>query len=182
MGLDGYVEDSSQRSFWPNGFAMYIYAETLMNRDCDFEAVARDYYAHAYGQGWEQVFDAMAELTEILEYPGVTGEKPLSFDLERVLAVADREADLAKVRQPIRVQTLSRRLLARHAEYVRGFGKFLHLKALGQEEESRKALEEFRIRFGAYEYELERYFEHFQTFRTLRLLAGGMPKLTEDTV
>ena len=182
MGLDGYVEDGSQRSFFPNGFAMYVYAETLMNRECDFEAVAKDYFSHAYGEGWEQILACLTELTDILDYPGVTGEKSLQFDLDRVLAIVNREAELAKVRQPIRVQTVSRRLLARHAEYMEGFGKFLHLKTLGKDEEARESLEAFRIRFGAYEYELERYFEHFQTFRTLRLLAGGLPKLTEDTV
>ena len=40
-GIDGYVEDGSQRSFFPNGFAIYVYAETLLNRSITWEELRR---------------------------------------------------------------------------------------------------------------------------------------------
>ena len=187
VGLDGYVEDGSQRSFFPNGFAMYIYAEALMHRDCDFDAVAKDYFAHAYGQAGEQVLDCLAALRDTLDYAWVTGESDACPEpdklREKLNALADREAALTRAnrRMPYRVQTVSMKLLARHAEYIRGLGECFARKAAGQTRAAAEALEDFRIRFGAYETELERWFDHFLAFRSFRQRIGDLSKLPEET-
>ena len=188
VGLDGYVEDGSQRSFWPNGFAMYIYAETLMNRDCDFDAAAEDYFAHAYGNAGNQVLSLFRALRDVLDYAWVVGESHARPDPNKLRAelnaLADRETALAQANwgMPYRVQTVSMKLLTRHAEYIRGLGDCFAQRAAGQTRAAAKSLEDFRIRFGAYETELERYFDHFLAFRALRQLIDSLPKLTEETV
>ena len=188
VGLDGYVEDGSQRSFFPNGFAMYLYAETLMNRDCDFDAVAQDYFAHAYGQAGSEVLALFQALRDALDYAWVVGESdacPEPHQLRETLnTLADRETALAQANwgMPYRVQTVSMKLLSRHAEYIRGLGECFAQRAAGQTRAAAKALEDFRIRFGAYETELERYFDHFLAFRALRHLIGDLAAMPEETV
>ena len=187
MGLDGYVEDGSQRSFWPNGFAMYIYAETLMNRDCDFDEVLRDYFSHAYGEAWEEALECLTILRDTLDYPWMTGEGEPAHDLSKVLtdvrALADREDALAKAHRvmPVRPQTVSLRLLRRHGEYIRDFAEVMVVKAQGKDREAAELLEVFRIRFGAYEIELERYYDHFLAFRHLQRRIGTIPKTAQET-
>ncbi|MBQ5800492.1 MAG: DUF4838 domain-containing protein, partial [Clostridia bacterium] len=56
-GCQGIIEVGSQRSFFPNGFAFYVYASTLFDTSVDFEDLKRDYFAHAYGDEWEEVAD-----------------------------------------------------------------------------------------------------------------------------
>ena len=65
MGINGMVEDASQRSGFPNAFPVYIYAETLMNRDCDFEKVREDYFAHIYGPDWKAAQDLLRQISDV---------------------------------------------------------------------------------------------------------------------
>lgn len=48
-GFAGIIQDGSQRSFFPNGFAFYTYAQAMFDKDADFEAIKEDYFSHAYG-------------------------------------------------------------------------------------------------------------------------------------
>jgi hypothetical protein len=187
VGLDGYVEDGSQRSFWPNGFAMYVYAETLMNRDCDFDEVARDYFSHIYGEAWEQALECLTTLRDTLDYPWMAGEAGPALEIPRIRkameALAAREAALAKSHRvmPYRAQTISMRLLSRHAEYIRDLGEVVVEKALGNHQKAAELLDAFRVRFGAYEVELERYFDHFLAFRFFQRRIGTIPKTAQET-
>ena len=81
---------------------------------------------------------------------------------------------------PLRCQTLSMRLLLRHAEYIEGMAAFLKEKALGHDAEALQKLDEFRIRFGQYEVELERYFDHFLAFRHFRQIVDAQTVLPEE--
>ena len=53
-GLRGIIEDASQRSFFPNGFAFYVYGETLFDGQVRFEELREDYFSHAYGETAEE--------------------------------------------------------------------------------------------------------------------------------
>ena len=187
VGLDGYVEDGSQRSFWPNGFAMYVYAETLMNRDCDFDEVAQDYFSHIYGEAWEQALECLTTLRDTLDYPWMAGEAGPALEIPRIRenmeVLANREAALAKSHRvmPYRAQTISMRLLSRHAEYIRDLGEVVVEKALGNHQKAAELLDAFRVRFGAYEVELERYFDHFLAFRFFQRRIGTIPKTAQET-
>ena len=192
MGLRGYVEDGSQRSFFPNGFAVYVYAETLMDRDCDFDKVMEDYFSHAYGESWRQVLAVFQKLRNALDFPYMAGEgtaqpgghyDPARVDiLKTVEQIAQEENAIAMGHRnmPYRAQTVSMRLLRRHGEYIRGIAGFMVLKAQGKDAQSLESLEAFRIRFGAYEVELERYFDHFLAFRHFRQIVDAQTVLPEE--
>ena len=55
------------------------------------------------------------------------------------------------------------------------------VKAQGKDREAAELLEAFRVRFGAYEIELERYYDHFLAFRHLRRRIGTIPKTAQET-
>lgn len=182
MGIDGYIEDGSQRSFFPNGFHIYIYAETLMNRECDFEAVRDDYFKHIYGDAWKEVLDYLQEVTDTFDFAFMSGKKSVdkarihynpeqARQLEKIPALAEKgkKIALAHMNMPTRPQTVSMRLLLRHAEYIVGVAECMRLKALDDEEAAFEAFEKFRKEFGIYETEMERYFDHGLAFTCLRL-------------
>ena len=194
MGLDGYVEDGSQRSFFPNGLAMTVYAETLMNRNIDFDALCEDYFCHAYGSAGPQVRQYLQKVSDTFDFSFVSGEKTTDtkrgdhYDpakaetLAAVQSLAEEGRALANQNRvmPMRCQTLSMRLLLRHAEYIEGMADFLKEKALGHDAQALLTLEAFRIRFGRHEVELERYFDHFIAFRAFKMLIDKPVVILEE--
>jgi len=174
MGLDGFVEDGSQRSFFPNGFHMYIYAEALMNRDCDYDAVLEDYFSHIYGNCWKEVKSYLDRVGTAFDFPYMAGEKSADqsrgsfYDPERVkrlsvikeLAEEGRDIAKAHLAMPTRPQSVSMRLLLRHTEYIEGIADIMIEKAKGNNYLARRKFNEFFNEFGKYECEIERYFDH----------------------
>jgi len=173
MGLDGFVEDGSQRSFFPNGFAIYIYAEALMNRDCDYDAVLEDYFSHIYGDAWQEVKAYLQKVSDVFEFSYMAGEKPIDeakgkfYDPSRVqrlaavkeLAAEGRAIAKAHLAMPNRPQTVSMRLLLRHAEYIEGYASFMIEKAQGHDQLAEEKMFAFLDDFGKYEIEIERYYD-----------------------
>ncbi|MDO4846366.1 MAG: DUF4838 domain-containing protein, partial [Oscillospiraceae bacterium] len=173
MKLDGIVEDGSQRSFFPNGFLVYIYAETLMNRDCDFDAVTEDYFSHIYGKEWKTAHAVLQKLTDAFDFGYMTGEKSEDrthspyyapshvADLEKVAAIAEEERAFAKEHLAMedRPKTVSMRLLLRHADYCEGLARVLIETAKGNDEKAYELYRDFLADFGKYELELERYYD-----------------------
>jgi hypothetical protein len=75
MGLSGLIEDGSQRSGFPNGFGVYVLAETLMDRDVEFDTLVEDYFSHAYGKDWKQVQTLMEKLSQAFDFHYMEGAK-----------------------------------------------------------------------------------------------------------
>jgi len=175
MGLDGFVEDGSQRSFFPNGFAIYIYAEALMDRDCDFDAVLADYYSHVYGPDWEAVKSYLERVSAALDFGYIEGEKSSDPDygsffnpsmapkMEAVeeLAAEIRALAAKHTAMPTRPQTVSWRLLQYHAEYVEGIASFLLCKCKGDDTLAFQKWEAFFREFGRHEVAIERYYDQY---------------------
>ena len=80
-GCEGIVQDGSQRSFFPNGFAFYVYAQTLFDTSVTFEELKRDYFSHAYGEDYEQVLTFLEKLGKASDYRYLNGK--LSTDPEK---------------------------------------------------------------------------------------------------
>ena len=183
MGMDGYVEDGSQRSFFPNGFPLQIYAETLVNRDVDYEAEQEDWFRAAYGEGYREVMAYLQKVSDFFDFPYMSGQKSADpakgmhfnpemaekFETVHELAEEGRAIAKAHLTMPERVQTLSYRLLFRHADYVEGIAACMKEKARGNDAQAFENYESFRKEFGKYECELERYFDHGLAFTCFRL-------------
>jgi len=178
MNMKGIVEDGSQRSFFPNGFAIYIYAEALMNRDCDFEAVKEDYFSHIYGEDWKDALALLERITNAFDYEYTSGRKSANPDvsrfynpervpaLESIRELAAEERALAAKHKvmPTRPQTVSWRLLRYHASYIELFSDLLLTKAQGHHFQAQEKQEYFKQEFGKWESEIERYYDQANTF------------------
>jgi len=180
-GSDGYVEDGSQRSFFPNSFNVYIYAETLMNRDCDYDAVMADYFAHIYGPDWEKAVQILKGISKAFDFAYMEGIKSKDERIstyydpqqaEKLCVVTElcaQERALAKkhLNMPTRPQTVSWRLLLRHAEYCELWAEIVKEKALGHNFKAVELASRFCDNFGKYELEIERYYDHSLACRVL---------------
>ena len=175
QGVDGYVEDGSQRSFFPNGLAIYVYAETLMNREVAFEDIVEDYFSHIYGEDWKQALAYFEKLEKAFDYPYMAGEASadkavgkyydpaMAQQLRTVTELVKEGEALGKAHllMPTRPQTISWRLLLRHCEYAVGVAETMALLAENKEPEADKYGRAFCEAFGAHEFELERYYDHY---------------------
>lgn len=181
IGLDGFIEDGSQRCFFPNGFPIYIYAEALLNKNCDYDKLKQDYFSHAYGERWQEIAKCLEEISELFDYAYMEGEKSTDSkrgkyynpkhveNLNKVKDVTSRIRALAEenMNMPIRVQTVSMRLLLRHAEYCERIAEIMMVKASGDQEKANQMLSQFSLEFGRYEVEMERYYDHFMVIKTM---------------
>jgi len=192
--LDGYVQDGSQRSGFPNAFPVYIYAETLMNRDCDFEAVKADYFAHIYGPDWKQAVNLLQNISDTFDFTYMEGERSADESLSpyynpdrapllnTIPALCAQERELANkhLTMPTRPQTVSWRLLLHHAEYCALWAEILSEKALGHNEKAVALTKEFCHSFGRYEIEMERYYDHSLACRVLEHITRNTQKIILD--
>ena len=173
-GLQGMIEDGSQRSGFPNAFLTYIYAETLMNRDCDYEAVKEDYFSHIYGEDWREAESLLSRMTDAFDFAYMEGTQSKDenissyYDPDRIPQLSgiaalceEEEALVAKhLNCPTRPQTVSWRLLAFHAKYCKLLSEIMIEKALGNDRHALELTREFCDKMGAYEIEWERYYDH----------------------
>ncbi len=177
VGLDGIVEDGSQRCFFPNGLAIYVYAAALLDRNCDYEAVVNDYFTHIYGDHAAKAKEYLTAISEAFDFAYMEGERSSDENrgsyynpahAEKLRTIHKITADFRayaeeNFRQPIRVQTVSMRLLLRHTEYCDLLADEMIARATGDNAAAHTLWETLRDTFGNYEYELERYFDHSMT-------------------
>ena len=173
-GLMGIIEDGSQRSFFPNGFAFYVYASTLFDTSLRFEDLVEDYFSHAYGEDWKEVVAFLERVETILPATYLNGK--CSTDALRgplyCPAIADACRDLVACtehfaefvrthrRMPLRAQTVAYKLLHYYLLYLQGIAPSISLKAVGEHTKAKDTLTEFFNDFGRYELEIERWYDH----------------------
>jgi len=75
VGLNGIISDQSQRSFFPTGFGMWVLARTLWDERSDFDTLARDYFAAAFGAEGEAAREYLARLSAAFDPPYLRGER-----------------------------------------------------------------------------------------------------------
>lgn len=179
-GLDGIIEDGTQRPFFPNGFAFYTFARTLFDTSLTLEEITEEYFSAVYGDDWRKFYAYLEELAAAFDFAYLSGEKsldpevssyynpPYAEALKKVEEITER--GLALIREHYnsdrRVRTVSVRLLEYHAEYCRMLAKALIPKALGREEEAQKLYREMINEFGKREIAVERYYDHFLAMYT----------------
>ena len=190
MGLGGCIEDGSQRSFFPNGFHMHIYAETLFDRNSEFDAVRRDYFRHLYGEDWQTVADLLEDITKTFDFGYMEGEKSADSDrgayydpaqakrLEIVPELAQRARALAAdhSEMPTRPQTVAYRLLGVLAKYMELLAPVLIQKALGNDQQAQEMLADFIYDTGKLELPWERYFDHFMIAKNMTAIVKKVGK------
>ena len=183
-GLDGIIQDSSQRAFFPNGFSYYVYAATLFDNSVSFDALKEDYFRHAYGDLWQDVVSYLEAIDEYMPQSYVEAKHTVKLsggqfynpDMEeKLLAIKGitekMDQLLAEHRNmPYRVQTVAVRLLMEHTIFCRGFAAALALKCVGKDAAAQEAFVTFMDDFGSHELAMERYYDHFMAVHALKTI------------
>lgn len=191
LNIQGITEDGSNKHFFPHGFHEHIYAEVLIDRNCDYEAQLEDYFSHLYGDDWKKVKAYMVGISEAFGEKYMAGEdssdpkkgthyKPAQAELlAKVPELAANARALAKkhLTMPTRPQTVAYRLLNRHAEYCERLADVFTAKCKGYDKLAVEKMQQFMADFGKYDYELERYMDFGLAMRTLEVVANQMPTI-----
>jgi len=173
METCGCMQDGSVKSFFPNGFAEYIYAETLIHRDLDYEKELRDYYSALYGEDADAVIAYLRDITEAFSFAYMEGE--LSVDpkhgphyapervahFRQVPGICEklREVIAQRSRDKIRTRGIAWRLLEHHCNYCEGLAAVMAEKCAGHDLLALEKFKAFLLELGKCDYETERYFD-----------------------
>lgn len=151
LGLDGFNSCQTQRACFPTGLPMTLMGWTLWNRERDFDAMARDYFAAAFGPDGEACRAYLAQLSELFDPAYLRGEKPggdaeAAERLSRVPSlvaafrpVLERNADHL---DPCRAASWA--YLSQHAEIVVALAQALEARARGQAGEAAQRWSQLR--------------------------------------
>ena len=181
-GIQGIIEDGSQRSFFPNGFAFYVYARTLFDTSITFEELREDYFSHAYGECWKDIYSYLERLSEAVDFGFVEQEKSLDYSIsrfynpplaEKIRTVPKITAEGLKIirenfNSPYRIRTFSMKLLEMHAEYANLLAEALAFKAVGADKSAWEGYYNLRDTIGKYESEFESVYDHGLAMNSLK--------------
>lgn len=182
-GLQGIIQDGSQRSFFPNGFAFYTYARTLFDISLSYDELLEDYFSVAYGEHWRDVYFYLERLGKAFDFKYLEQENSLDYNISRFYNPPHAD-DLRKVRSitadglrmirehyntPHRISTFSYRLLEKHTEYCNLLADGLIYKANGADKSAWDRFHIFRDTFGKYEAELQSVYDHGLAMNSLKM-------------
>ena len=174
-GLNGLINDCSQRSFWPNGLAFSIYGMAQFDTSLDFDAFVADYFSHAYGEDWKEVLSLFQRIGEAIDVHYLSGyrcanEKIGKFynpqmaeklhKMEEIAAEAKPFLEAHRV-MPMRAQTVAYKLLRYFVEYCEALAKCLVLKCYGAGAEAKEMFEKLTAELSAHEFEIGTYCDHY---------------------
>ena len=181
-GIDGILEDGSQRCFFPTGFALYTYARAMYDESLSYDEIKEDYFGCAFGEDSEEFYAYLASLEELFDHKYMCGQKSADMkvskfynpdkkkDFERVHEVTDRGRELirAHYNSDYRVRTVSVRLLEYHAEYTNILAEAMAYKCVGKDSAANAKIDELMDKMGAHEQKIETYYDHCLAINALK--------------
>lgn len=189
VDIDGYQQDGSNKHFFPHGFHQFIHAETLVNRDCDYDALLDDYFSLLFGKDYKEVLSYLNGVSEAFGEKYMAGEDraegakdPLhnparAEKLERVFELAAVARALVKknAKPNVRVQALAWRLLERHTEFCEGMAEVFIAKCRGFDKLALEKMDAMIVSYGRHDYELERWMDFGLWANLTRSIIVKMP-------
>ncbi len=181
-GINGIIEDGSQRSFFPTGLAFYTYARSLYDDRLSADEIAEDYFSAAFGEDWRDFYSYLKELESKMKYRFAQGKMSVNenispfYNPDESKLIATVGETLERGRKLIadhynsdyRVRTVSVRLLEHHIDFVKSLSEALYEKSVGNDERAMEKCEELRVEFGKREPLIQAYFDHHLCFNYLK--------------
>lgn len=174
LGLDGYISCQVGRAMLPDALALTVMGRTLWERDTDFDALCRSYYADCYGDDGPLVLDTMNELSDIFfeinleeEIKGADPRKEQLCQRAAELMEAFSQAHCAKVQESI----FWRNLLS-HAWITAGFSRILAALYRDDRAEARALYAPYRRELFDREDEYQSVFDVWNFINVLRQMVG----------
>ena len=187
-GLNGIIEDGSQRSYFPTGLQFYVYGETLFDSSVEYDDLVEDYFSHAYGENWKLVKDYLDTIGELTDRKFTAGqmsvdpEKGKFFCPEYAVRAAKLKEHARNFKavveenrhQPRRASCVAWQLIGIHAEWIMGMADIFKAKAIGDNLEAIKAIDRIKKKMSEIEIYIERYYDHYFFGRGIDNYAEGM--------
>ena len=173
LNFDGNIEDGSNKSFFPHGFHGIVYAETLINKDLDYDALKQDYFEHAYGKDWKAALAYFEALSKLFDHAYMCGDlqvdpnESIYFDPSRVevfeqvhnVTAQGRALAAAHKNMPHRMQVMHWRLLNRHTQWCDLVADCMIAKCKGQDALAQEMWKKAVDQFSKYDFELDKWFD-----------------------
>ena len=189
MKMEGCMEDGSVKSFFPNGFAGHIYAETLLRRDLDYETELADYFSHLYGEDWKTVRTYLDQISDAFDFGYMQGEKSVDpkkgpyynpsqvSSLLKVAPLAQKMRDFIEphIQSAARPRSVAWRALWHHTNWCENLADIMADKCQGRNREAIAKAEVFFEEFGKNDYELENIFDFILAAAALFPLIRKLP-------
>jgi hypothetical protein len=140
IGLAGFNSCQVQRAFFPTGLPMAVLGWALWDKTRDFDTMARDYFAAAFGPDGQAALAYLAQLSELFDPAYLRGEKPEGD--EQAAAALGRVAGLIDAFLPTIERNIgshsacwasSWRYLRHHAELAIALAGALSARAQGEQ-------------------------------------------------
>jgi hypothetical protein len=182
QGLCGIVEDGSQRSFFPTGFPFYVYGETLFDSSIPFEEHVRDYFSHAYGERWQEVYEYLESLRLEMRYSYFLGidsidEEKGNYYCPEMKEHAQHAGEIVRafrgtinenLIQEQRSSAVAWQLLREHSIIAEKFCEMAEYKCVGDDAKSDKIIAEIIDQMSSREIYYERYYDHHLFSRAMK--------------
>ena len=188
-GIDGLIACGSQRSYFPNGLAYYVFARKQFDISLSLEEIAEDYFSYAYGDGWRRAKELLDEINDEFGSGYMAGEESEDEAIspyyspkraEKLERVSDTVAALREYIEKhkcnnVTVQTESLRILSEFADYADLLGEALKIRAM-EKEGGEEAVNALKKHMSEREIYIERYYEHYITSRVVNRIFKNTPK------
>lgn len=173
-GLDGLIACGSQRSYFPNGLAYYVFARKQFDLSLTLEEITEDYFANAYGEEWKAVLKQLDMIKEAFGFAYLEGEESedetrspyyspkRAEKLDLVPAITDsiRKIAAAHVNDTSGIASESFRVLSEFADYADMLAVALAIKARGENGYS-EPFERLRKHMSEREVYIEKYYDQY---------------------
>jgi len=181
-GVDGILEDGSQRCFFPTGFPLYSYARSMFDMSLTYDQLAEEYFSLAFGEDWRLFYNHLSELDEAFDFEYMFGRKSKNRNvsafynpeqakkLESVKDICARGRELIKshYNSERRVGTVSVRLLEYHLEYAELLADCMRAKANGDDKLCSERFGVLVDRMSRHELAIEKYYDHCLAVNALK--------------
>ena len=187
-GLQGIIEDGSQRSYFPTGFQFYVYGETLFDSNVTFEELKEDYFSHAFGENWEMVTNYLDELKELMRFTYFYGKESVdaskgNYYNPEMAKNAELANKLVKEFIPVinsnlnqaqRASTVAWQILELGTIYADKVSLMVKHLSVGNVDDATKELKELNLEMSKKEVYFEKYYDHYICMRALKRLVGDI--------
>ena len=185
--VNGMIACGSQRAYFPNGFAYYVFARKQFDVSYSFEELLEEYYSAAYGKNWREFRDYLYEVESVLPFsylehsnsiaacdkdPAFGAKMAEQFGRMPEVLKRGRELMEANEDQEERLCFYSVRALKYHADFVEGLAEACAERARGNVQGAIARFERLREQMSPHEGFLQNSMDHFLNFGYLSRLVG----------
>ncbi len=187
FNIHGMMSDQTQRSFFPNGLPMSLYAAASFDKSIKFDDFCKDYFISAYGDDYSLAMDYLNEISNLMG-PDLLQTKMNIVDLDSDLgskkkisvkpwvANAKAQADFRKVMkicdefrsvasehvsEPNPTHSKSWKLLWYHTDFCSRYSGILLAHSLGDTDKAKELLAGLIDAFSLIEKEISTEFDLF---------------------